>query len=283
MATNSFFASNHTARLREQDLAEALIVESIQIHGRDFFYVPRTLSNFDALFGEDVISNFEAAIPVEMIMANVTQWDGQGSFLNKFGLADYDEATIQVSIKRFKEEVSATYTEIVRPREGDILVFPTPYDEQNRFYEITRVEKESPFYQLGSLYLYTMYVRVFEYNGESFNTGNEDIDAYEQNYTQTMEIVLEAGDDFIAGEEVSQITGFSASVVMMIGNKVILSRVSGEFDNDQPLVGTDSGFVRMSENIETSTGNDTGTNDNDLIDTKVDDGLISQEYDPLMD
>lgn len=284
MATNQYFESLHTASTQDQLLANSLIVESIQVHGRDIYYVPRTLDNFDSLFGEDAISSFNQVATVEMLLSNVQSWNGQGSFLTKFGLVDFDEATMQVATTRFAEEVTALYPEVVRPREGDILFFPNPYDDQKRAYEIAQVEKENPFYQLGNLYLYTMTVRVFTYNGEKFDTGVAEIDAYEENHSITVELQMESGaGSYEPGEDVSQAGGFSGNVVAFISNKLVLNKVSGELDENMPIIGEDSMTSRMIQKLNTETGNDSSTNDNDLIDEKVDDGLISfSENNPLV-
>lgn len=285
MAVNPYFDSVKNASTQDQQLADDLTIEAIQIHGNDVYYVPRTLENFDKLFGEDAISAFNSAITIEMIMTNMTQWNGQNSFLSKFGLVDYDEATMQVSITRFNDVVTAAYPDIKRPREGDIIFLPSAYDDQARAYEISKVEKESPFYALGRLYTYTLYIRVFEYNGEKFNTGNQMIDEYDEVHLLTTEIQMEAGaGSYQAGEEVSQMSGFSAQVVAFVNDKLILNNVSGELRDDEVLIGDDSMTARMIFKVETETGNDQMTNDSTTIDDKIDAGLISiGERNPLTD
>lgn len=276
MATNPYYESVFTATTEDQKLANDLVVESIQIHGRDVFYVPRTYTNFDALFGEDAISSFNDVATIEMIMTNMTSWQGQNSFLSKFGLSDYDEATMQVSITRFAEEVTSLFPEVMRPREGDIIFLPMPYDDQKRAYEISKVEKENPFYALGTLYLYTLYIRVFEYNGETFNTGIAEIDDYEDRHSLTVELIMAPGvGEYTPGEQVSQGGGFSGEVVMFTSNKLVLNKVSGELDVNQAIIGEDSMTSRMVQVLETETGRDSMSNDNDEINQKIDDGLIS--------
>ena len=86
MSTNTYFADMYTATDADQALFDDLIVESIKVHGRDFYYLPRTLTNFDSFFGEDSISAFNSAVTLEFFMENVQGWEGDGKFLSKFGL-----------------------------------------------------------------------------------------------------------------------------------------------------------------------------------------------------
>jgi len=82
--TNLYF--NNFAYSGEQNLIENLIIESIKIYGIDVYYLPRTFVNKDNLFGEDVLSKFDVAFPIEMYIKNVTGFEGEGDFLSKFGL-----------------------------------------------------------------------------------------------------------------------------------------------------------------------------------------------------
>ena len=82
MATNSYF----TRQPSEQDVVEQLTIEAIKIHGFDMYYIPRTLVNEDTLFGEDTLSKFEEAAPIEMYIESVDGFEGEGDFISKFGL-----------------------------------------------------------------------------------------------------------------------------------------------------------------------------------------------------
>ena len=62
MTTNSYF-ENSWNELDNEVFAD-LVQESIQIHGRDYYYLPRTLTDYNQLFGEDVVSTFNSAAKV---------------------------------------------------------------------------------------------------------------------------------------------------------------------------------------------------------------------------
>ena len=62
MATSTYFR-NFDAR-NDQELLHSLTTESIQIHGYDVNYIPRTLVNEDTILGEDSISEYKDAYSV---------------------------------------------------------------------------------------------------------------------------------------------------------------------------------------------------------------------------
>lgn len=286
MATNPYFLDQYISPLEDQSLAEDLIVESIQIKGIDHYYLPRTLTNFDEFFGEDQASAFSSAIPVEMYLENVNSWQDDGSFLSKFGLEIRDSAKLAVSIKRFNETVTSQFPNITRPREGDIVALPSPIDHRMRFFEISFVTNEEPFYQLGKLYLYSITVKNFEYNGEKFETGIPSFDKYTTDNSLVVDITIGAGTGtYTIGEKVSQITGWSASVISSTSTVLSVTNTSGEFDNISPILGDISNASHIPNNPTANAhvsglglavvNNDAMINDNTTLDSKiVVDGIV---------
>lgn len=176
MATNPFF-NNFTAA-NEQDLMANLIVESIQIFGYDMYYLPRTQTNFDDLYNQDDMSKFETAYPIEMYIRSIDSFEGDGSFLSKFGLEVRDRVGLSVARKTFNSLVGEA-TSFVRPREGDLIYFAMT----KKLFEIIYVDNRAIFYPLGALPLFDLNCEVFEYNGEVFATGIADIDAIAEKYS----------------------------------------------------------------------------------------------------
>jgi hypothetical protein len=208
MSTNPYFDSSFTADQFDQELYDSLVEESIQVHGRDYYYLPRTLSNFNELFGEDVVSVFKAAKKVEMYIENVSGWQGEQQFISKFGLEIRENASLIVSKRRFKEEIGIAFG-LSNPREGDIIIFPKELDHRIRFFEISYVDAEPVFYQLGDLYSYRLSVRPFDYNGEQFETGITEIDDYELQYGASEKLELESGTGtFSLGDIITQGNSF---------------------------------------------------------------------------
>ena len=237
MATNSFFSRHPHG---EQQVIEDLTIESIKIHGKDMVYVPREYVNEDKLFGEDTISKFDDARGIEMYIENVDGFEGEGDFLSKFGLQIKDSMTVVVSKKRFLETFSYR-SEIDRPREGDLIWFPMT----KSLFEVTFVEHENPFYQVGKLYTYKLTCELFKYSDEEIDTGFSEIDEIEDTYSYQFDLALVTGTNanggnFLTGENVTQTLtsgAVIASVVSWDDNTSIL-RV-----NDFHITGTANGFV----------------------------------------
>lgn len=175
----NFYFENYQNSM-EQTLIEDLIIESIKIHGIEVYYMPRKIEAKDDLLNEDDLSTFNDAYLVEMYIRNIDSFEGEGDFLSKFGLQIRDSMTLTVAIRTFNAEVNR-YTEEVRPNEGDVIYFPL----NNKMFEVQHVEHEAIFYQMGSLQTYDLRVELFEFSGERFQTGIEEIDTRWQEYNIT--------------------------------------------------------------------------------------------------
>ena len=174
MARNVYFS--HGTK-DEQYLIEDLIVESLQIYGQDFYYIPRKLVAKDDILGEDRLSEFKTAYPIEMYLENVDGFEGQGAFVQKFGLMMEQSATLTVARRRWDQLVGRFgQTQLpLRPCEGDLLYFPLT----KGLFEIKFVKHQDPFYQLGKLYVYQLQVELFQYASEHIDTGIKEIDVFE--------------------------------------------------------------------------------------------------------
>ena len=215
MATNKYF--NNFNYGREQDLIEDLTIEAIKIYGHEVKYLPRTLISEDKIFGEDSLSRFDTAVPIEMYLKDVNGFQGEGEFLNRFNIQVNDEMTFTVARKRWNQVASGesildevgynlqvesantgapndvaslrleTGTTGVnnysitssRPLEGDLIYLPLT----NGLFEIKFVEDESVFYQTGALQTYDLKCELFTYSSEKFNTGEATIDIKEDTYS----------------------------------------------------------------------------------------------------
>ena len=174
MPTNVYFA--HGTK-NEQYLIEDLIIESLKIYGNEFMYIPRTLVSKDEILGEDRLSKFTSSFPIEMYFENVDSLDGQGAFIQKFGLMMEQSATLVVARRRWDQLVGRYGQTILpnRPCEGDLIYFPLT----KGLFEIKFVKHQDPFYQLGKLYVFKLQVELFQYASERIDTGITEIDAFE--------------------------------------------------------------------------------------------------------
>ena len=202
MATNQYFSRGSRP---EQTLYEDLIIESLKMYGQDVYYVPREIVNRDRIFDDDGPSRFANAYKIESYIENVEGFDGEGDLFSKFGVEIRDAATFIIARRRWDRVVKYFEDEdgnpFYRPREGD-LIFLTL---SGSIFEITKVEDESPFYQLKDLPVFRMRCELFEYSGEQFETGVDDMDDVEGTHAYQTIITLDsASTDFILGENISQ-------------------------------------------------------------------------------
>lgn len=199
MTTNHYFQSGvPIGRSSEQRLLEELNIEALKIYGHDVYYIPRILVKEDQLFGEDVLSKFEQAIPLEMYLKNVDGYGGDGDFMSKFGIQIKDTATWVVSRLRWDQAIARKGLGILkeRPCEGDLLYLPVT----NSLFEIKFVEHENPFYQLGRLYVFELRCELFVYSSEKLDTGITEIDevaALQGMDLATYSLQLENGNGFL--------------------------------------------------------------------------------------
>jgi len=232
MPTTNFYFNNH-ANSGEQYLIEDLIIESIKIYGIECFYLPRTMVAEDNLFGEDVLSKFDDAYPLEMYVKSTDGFEGDGDFLSKFGLEIRDEMVLTISQRRFGEEVivADTTEDIGRPAEGDLIYFPL----NGKTFEVKFVEHEAIFYQMGSLQTYDLRCELFEYSHQVIDTGIADIDAVEDTYSGDMrffELLDEDGNALVfeSGDKMIQ-EGFRVETADKQANNEFFQTSSADFIN----------------------------------------------------
>lgn len=174
MARNIYFSDKVKS---EHDLYENIVIESLKIYGQDVYYIPRDLVNEDTIFGDDAESSFNSAYKVEMYIDNIEGFDGEGDLFTRFGVEIRDEATFVVARRRWSQTVARYDNEIdgTRPFEGDLVYLPL----SKSLFQITHVEHEMPFYQIGNLNVYKLRAQLFEYTGEDMDTGIAGIDSVE--------------------------------------------------------------------------------------------------------
>lgn len=190
MATSVYFNNFSPSVINEHMLLEDLIVESIQIMGHDVKYMPREVYDAtDDVLGESVNSKFTRAYGMEMYLANVEGYEGDGDFFSKFGLEIRDTSNFVVSRRSFEKYVPSTIAR--RPREGDLIFVPL----LNKIFEIKFVEEELMFFSLGKRapYMYELRCEVFRFSNEDFETGDSEVDDLEHSAAYTIELNLSTG------------------------------------------------------------------------------------------
>ena len=215
MAVNSAFHTNNLHSLAtERSLYQNLIKEAIQIYGHDVYYVNRETVALDNVLGEDALSKYTNAEPIEMYVEDSESFGGDKEIISQFGLENRNEITFVVSKERFQEMDSQinleegegsialedgsidqtdnfstvstltgnfyilqdiATTDADRPQEGDLVYHPI----FEKMFEINFVDHDEPFYQLDNNPVYKLRCKQFEYASEVIDTGIATIDAIE--------------------------------------------------------------------------------------------------------
>ena len=212
----------------EQRLYENIIIESIQHYGLNVFYLPRTVNGLDKILNEDAESMFNEAWQLEMYPESIQGFEGQGDLMAKFGLEIRDEITLVVAKRTWEKWVGQnTRREGVRPEEGDIIYLPWCH----KYFDITFVEHEQPFYALMNLPTYKLTCSLFELSSEKFNTGNKEIDRISRENAQRTKMMIEnvQGPGFMKGERVHQVLSVDPFIGVN-GELVGWNRVTNEIE-----------------------------------------------------
>jgi len=253
---NRYF--NNYGFAREQDLVEDLILESIKIYGHEVLYLPRTRVAVDHLFGEDPLSKFDEAIPVEMYLKSMEGFEGDGQFLSKFGLEIRDQVVLTVARKRFDQAITSPkimtevgYNLIFEDGdnddpsrqfltgdinteswelEGDDYLNSMNRPQQGdliyfpmigKIFEIMYVDDRPTFFQMGRMQSYDLRCELFEYSSERIDTGNTEIDLIEtENTLDTLlyQFLKEDGDLLLAEDGDSILQEFTIETTDLTAN-----------------------------------------------------------------
>lgn len=241
----------------EQDLIESLITEAIDIHAETFYYIPRKLVNPDEILGEDRLSKFKHAYPIDAYFENATNFDGQGAFIQRYGgLVDYS-ATLLISRRRWQELVGQHGTTILpnRPVEGDLVYYPLT----DSLFQIMYVDDKNPFAQWGDFYTWRLTIELHTYASEEIKTDLPEINAFQT--LKTFDInadrsvwggvekveVLDGGEGYLDAPtlEIESLAGHGAVLEVVMGEGSVkeikvLDPGEGYSDSDELVV---SGFA----------------------------------------
>lgn len=217
MATNPYF--NWTTATNEQGLIKSLIKEATKNAGIDVLYLPRRKRNYDDMYNQDTMSEFDTIYTMEMYMKNFESYGNEGGFMSKFGFDVRDRLTMDVSTESFIETIGVNEN-TTRPMEGDLIWYPP----SKRIFEIVYVDTKERFYPAGINPICEVVMELFEYNNEKFATGNAEIDAIEQNFS-TNEFVHQQED--INGNPL-----FYSDGSVVLDTDYEPSDVDPEYDND---------------------------------------------------
>lgn len=202
--TNPYFQNYDTTT--EQNLYEDLIIEAIDIHGVDCWYLPMRRDKFDTVYQQDDTAYFNKAYPLVAFIENFNGFQGEKDMASRFNLEIRDQLTFQVANLSFQINVGKEEG-FSRPREGDLIYFGL----NKKCFQIRFVENKHYFYQLGNLPTFQLFCELFEYSMERFSTGIAEIDAIEKrlslnilDYTLTDQhgnFIIDSNGDYIVTDK----------------------------------------------------------------------------------
>ena len=265
MALSKFFShSKYAQNTNEHYLVQSMVDESIKNFGIDVQYLPRTQNNIDTILNDAETSSFSTKYTIEVYLGTLEGFGGQDQ-IGQFGFEVRDTADFIISMKTFDTIVTTADSTILRPREGDLIYLPF----SKQLFELTFVEDEQPFFQLGKNYVYQVSTALFRYEDEDFDTGIADVDVIETNLAQRTVLTLQAGGTgtFGSGESVSQALAAGsvlAEVLTFVGTTLTVIDRSGNFiaSNSIPIVGATSGASWTITGVDTNTMADDPISDN---------------------
>lgn len=286
MATNKYFNNFSAVKTNEMRMYEDLLTESIRIHGHDIYYMPREQwDTTDQIFGENLQSVFQRAYQMEMYIANVEGYEGDGDFFSKFGLEIRENTNFVLAKRTFEKYMPASIA--IRPREGDLLFIPV----MNKVMEIKFIEDELLFFAKGWKlpYVYELRCETFRFGNEKFDTGIEQLDQIDKNFVYTIELALAGTGNYNIGETVYQGANLSSATATALvsdwdsnAKKIKIAEIKGTFATSSTLVGNSSN-TRMT----VTTADTFGTNpyydlfDNKKIQDEVTDFIDLSETNPF--
>ena len=241
MPYTSPYFSTTTGYSGEQSLVDDLVREQIKIYGMDVVYMPRKNVNMDKLLHESSKSAFEFGMPIPMYLKTFSGYQNGMELLSKFGVRSSDEITMVMSRSEFITYYSPfikSYNNAIagrevtdeldrldgetaaRPKEGDLIYFP--FDDG--IFEIKYVMFDQPFFQLGQGYVFEIQCEKFEYSGETFDTGIDEIDdsMKKPDYYRT-EFTLEEGNDisYVNYETVKMYDIYEIQEMLQVENLIV--------------------------------------------------------------
>lgn len=178
MATSPYFSS-HIHRKSEQELANDLMIEHIQLFGQDVLYVPMDDFDVDSIIRDPKNIVFDKHFVIEAYLPQNGDTLGDSNIMSKFGFRSLKQADVIISKDRFHQVTGRTE----RPMAGDLIFIGDPNNVDgsfmNELFEVNKVDfPEEHEWLLGSHYTYVLRCELWTGNAEKFQTGVPALDQF---------------------------------------------------------------------------------------------------------
>lgn len=167
--SNPYFKNSHEGTNNtEWEMFSSATAEIVNIYGRSFQYLPKTLVKSDNIFGEDTLKAFNSSKPITMLIENYEGYSGNGDVFSRFGLTIDDRLTLQVQQNSFDVTVGMS------PQIGDLIYYPI----SKQLFEVNYVRLDDSFYQFVDANMsYKIECTLLKYSHETLNTGITEVDS----------------------------------------------------------------------------------------------------------
>ena len=131
------------------------------------------------IYGEDGTMKFEKAIPMKGILEQFDFYEGTHNMFSKFNFAMEDEITISFEIENWRNLLAKNGYEMQKPIEGDLIIFDLAVAKNGKpqIFEIKNCNESATFFQFGTLYVFRLNCKVYDYSYEKMETGDELLDS----------------------------------------------------------------------------------------------------------
>lgn len=164
-----------------------LVAESIEVGGKDCYYLPRVIAAQDKIMNEVFLSKYKEAYKISVFREEAGGFRPNDFMIGKFGPEfGGNETTFAVSKFKFKEITGQDY-----PTNGGILVFT----DVKQIYEIRDVDTRDPWISGGKIYYWKMQCMPFEY-GKNTSISTDIMDFLDMDTETLIETLVEENDIF---------------------------------------------------------------------------------------
>lgn len=248
MPKNKFF--NTTSALNEQRLIDSIISESISIMGENVVYIPKSYVALDNFLLEDALSKYSDNFLIEAYQEIENYGFGNTQFFSKFGIVNKDKADYTISKSTFDKLISLNNLNITRPNEGDLIYNIV----SSELFQITFVEEENPYRQLGGVQTYKLNCEAFKYSHQKVTATDYDIDL--QVNSESTAIIIYLNTPVIGDYIINEIITSGTTTAKIIDWNAVERTITvidrnGTFTKNTSVVGASSGVSATINSFKT--------------------------------
>ena len=177
-----------------------IVSEHIRLYGIPIRYVPKVVvdeslygedpngsiddeihsnNGLNNIYGEDSTMTFKDAIPMKGMLEQFDFYEGTHNMFSKFNFSMEDEITLSFEIENWRNLLEEYGYELQKPLEGDLIIFDLAVAKNGKpqIFEIKNVNESASYFQFGTLFIFRVNCKVWDYGHETMETGDELLDS----------------------------------------------------------------------------------------------------------